>query len=103
MMFAPAHIRREIYFIREDDEEARKIADTHGDAYIRFSPIETECEGEQAAEEAFDLTNNPSRQAERVVKYGRGQSLTVGDMVEVTSGDSVNRFMCMSFGWKKLD
>jgi hypothetical protein len=54
--------------------------------------------GETAAEEAFDFTNNPSRQYERNKYYGRGRSVSVGDIVEV---DGVN-FLCSSFGWKEL-
>lgn len=55
-------------------------------------------EGEDAAEEAFDLTNNPSRQDEREQKYGRGRSVSVGDIVVV---DGVE-YLCASFGWTKL-
>jgi len=53
---------------------------------------------EAAAEEAFDLTNNPSRQDEREEKYGNGKSLSVGDVVEV---NGVN-YLCESFGWAIL-
>ena len=66
--------------------------------YIEQSTFETELEGKDAAEEAFDLTNNPSRQAERETCYGRLRSVSVGDIVEV---DGVNYF-CDSFGWKVL-
>lgn len=52
-----------------------------------------------AAEEMFDLTNNPSRQAEREQVYGNGRSVSVGDIVEVDGVD----FLCSSFGWKILD
>ena len=54
--------------------------------------------GEEAAEEAFDLTNNPSREDERMRVYGRGQSVSVGDVVLVD--DDV--YLCMSCGWEKL-
>lgn len=57
-----------------------------------------DCEDEYGAEEAFDLTNNPSRQEERELKYGRGRSVSVGDIVEV---DGIN-FLCDSFGWVQL-
>lgn len=40
-------------------------------------------EGEAIADELFDLTNNPGRQVEREEKYGRGRSLSVGDIVKV--------------------
>ena len=57
-----------------------------------------DAEGEDAAEEVFDLTNNPSRQDERVEKYGRGRSISVGDIVEV---DDIN-YLCTPSGWLKL-
>lgn len=55
--------------------------------------------GEAAAEEVFDLTNNPSRQAEREQLYGQGRSLSVGDIVEV---DGVN-YLCASQGWINME
>jgi hypothetical protein len=55
-------------------------------------------EGEDAAEEVFDLTNNPYRQFEREEVYGRGRSLSTGDIVVV--GDE--QWVCMSFGWAKI-
>lgn len=55
-------------------------------------------EGESVAEEIFDLTNNPSRQEEREEIYGRGRSVSVGDIVNV---DGVN-LLCASQGWEVL-
>jgi hypothetical protein len=52
-------------------------------------------EGSEAAEEVFDLTNNPNRQQEREERYGRHASVSVGDIVQV--GDS--GFLCASVGW----
>ena len=54
--------------------------------------------GEDAAEEVFDLTNNPSRQGEREQLYGRKRSVSVGDMVEV-DGDL---WLCCPRGWWKI-
>lgn len=54
--------------------------------------------GEAAAEEVFDLTNNPGRQQEREQLYGRQRSLSVGDIVEV-EGDL---WLCATEGWEKL-
>ena len=48
------------------------------------------------ADELFDLTNNPSRQEEREKVYGRGRSLSVGDIVEAWGV----KLLCCSFGWK---
>lgn len=67
--------------------------------YAATMPIATELTGEAAAEEMFDLTNNPGRQMERVTKYGRGRSLSVGDIVLLTNGEL---WLCMSAGWQKL-
>jgi hypothetical protein len=55
-------------------------------------------EGEDAAEEAFDLTNNPSRQEEREQVYGCGRSVSSGDVIMV--GDE--KWACMSIGWEKV-
>jgi hypothetical protein len=54
--------------------------------------------GKDAAEEMFDLTNNPDRQEEREQVYGRQRSVSVGDIVEV---NGVN-YLCLSTGWKEL-
>jgi len=58
-----------------------------------------DAEGEAAAEEVFDLTNNPYRQDEREQLYGRGRSVSVGDIVEV---DGVN-YLCKSTGWEAIE
>lgn len=60
--------------------------------------IETDKVGEAAAEEMFDLTNNPSRQGEREVKYGRLRSVSTGDIVTVDGVD----YLCCSMGWEVL-
>ena len=54
--------------------------------------------GEAAAEEVFDLTNNPYRQVEREQLYGRKRSVSVGDIVEVNGDD----WLCCSSGWWKM-
>jgi len=50
------------------------------------------------ADEMFDLTNNPNRQDEREEAYGRGRSLSVGDIVEANGA----KLLCCSFGWKAV-
>ena len=55
-------------------------------------------EGEAVAEEVFDLTNNPCRQEEREELYGRGRSVSVGDIVCVDGVD----YLCASVGWVAL-
>ena len=51
-----------------------------------------------AADEVFDLTNNPSRQEERERVYGHGRSLSVGDIVVVGE----EQWVCCSFGWQEI-
>ena len=59
---------------------------------------DTLCE-QDAAEEIFDLTNNPMRQGDREVRYGRGRSVSVGDIVSVNG----EKFLCRPNGWLSLD
>lgn len=54
--------------------------------------------GIAAAEEVFDLSNNPSRQKDREIFYGRGRSLSVGDIVNIDGKD----FLCASYGWIRI-
>lgn len=77
---------------------SHKLVKEHLSNYKVSKSIEVPFYCEAAAEEAFDLTNNPSRQAEREEKYGLGKSVSVGDVVEV---DGVN-YLCESFGWAIL-
>ena len=86
----------EFYFRPDQEATARSL---FKDGWYRdageFAVMGTD---EDAAEEVFDLTNNPSRQDERAQLYGRGRSLSVGDLVEV---DGV-LWLCASTGWRAL-
>jgi hypothetical protein len=53
---------------------------------------------EDICEYAFDVTNNPSRQEEREAVYGRGRSVSVGDVVSVNG----TAYLCDNFGWLKV-
>lgn len=55
-------------------------------------------DSEDAAEEAFDLTNNPCRQDERVETYGRGRSVSTGDILVVGE----EQWLCCSSGWRSI-
>jgi len=68
------------------------------DKYTQVCTFETDKSDYDAAEEAFDLTNNPGRQEERERIYGNGRSLSSGDVVDV---DGV-KYACLSIGWAKL-
>lgn len=66
------------------------------DRYTILPAMTTWMAGEDAAEELFDLTNNPSRQDERIRCYGNGRSVSVGDIVCVDGVD----YVCASTGWE---
>jgi hypothetical protein len=66
--------------------------------YLQLPPIPCDMSAENVAEEAFDLTNNPSRQEERIKRYGNGRSVSVGDIIEVEG----RFFLCASMGWKEI-
>ena len=68
-------------------------------AYTDSVGFAVEGTGEAAAEEVFDLTNNPGRQAEREQLYGRRRSVSVGDIVETEEG----LFVCAQMGWVEVD
>lgn len=92
----PCKLSRELYGSKQQmiDLIINHLSEyTICDKEIELSQI-----GEAAAEEIFDLTNNPSRQEERELKYGRGKSVSVGDVIEV---DGIN-YACMSFGWEQI-
>ncbi len=86
----------EFYFRADQEQTARSLFKDgwYGDAG-EFAVLGTD---EAAAEEVFDLTNNPGRQTERAQLYGQGRSLSVGDLVEV---DGV-LWLCCSTGWRAL-
>jgi hypothetical protein len=52
-----------------------------------------------AADELFDLSNNPGRQNERDEKYGPFRSVSTGDIVALDTGDA---WLCKSVGWEKI-
>jgi hypothetical protein len=85
------------YFTEDALALARELI--RKDAYTEAGTIEVTgmCE-QDACEEWFDLTNNPSRQSERLTRYGRGRSASVGDIVLVEG----EMFVCRSMGWQAL-
>jgi len=89
-------VLREFFF--KGDSEKIALVKQELPHYTVGSTFETDLEGEEAAEEAFDLTNNPCRQEEREEKYGNGRSVSSGDVIEVDGA----KFVCMSVGWEKL-
>lgn len=91
---APRNVLRDCAFC----SDVKTIVKNNLEFYTVCPEIETGHTGEAAAEEMFDLTNNPSRQEEREKLYGRGRSVSVGDVVTVDGVDHV----CESFSWVKL-
>lgn len=55
-------------------------------------------EGSDAAEEMFDVSNNPSRGEERVRLFESQRSVSVGDIVEVNGVT----YLCASMGWEMI-
>lgn len=97
MFLASSEVMRDFFFNKDQVPFAREAL--VAGKYIATAPVNVgELLGEAAAEELFDLTNNPGRQEEREEKYGRGRSLSTGDIVAVNG----EMFVCCSFGWKKL-
>lgn len=86
---------RPVFKVDAEIEYARIMMDADG--YDKVS-VQEERTGEAAAEEMFALTNDPSRQDEREVRYGRGRSVSTGDVVTV---DGVN-YLCVSIGWQVI-
>ena len=86
----------QFYFRKDQAATARSLQNDglYRTAGLMVVPLQ----GEAAAEELFDLTNNPSRQAERERVYGRARSISVGDIVEVDG----RNWLCASQGWIDL-
>jgi hypothetical protein len=94
---APSELIGEFYFQREF---AQSIALRNLAQYtVAGSMGIPGLEGEAVAEEVFDLTNNPGRQDEREELYGRGRSVSVGDIVDVDG----RMFLCAATGWNELE
>ena len=83
-------------------DEFTHLVSTLLPSYIEGNPVAYFETGEKAAEEAFDLTNNPSRYDEKTTLYGDCRSVSVGDVVEVQDHDTTKRFLCMNMGWKEI-
>ena len=87
------------FFIRRDDPATLARTYLREGLYRRAgAPIVTRYAGAAAAEEIFDLSNNPSRENERRERYGSQRSVSVGDIVSVNGID----YLCASRGWIQL-
>lgn len=98
IMTVPAELRPDVALAGFRNPGLESVVIPNLIEYTRSAPIEVAESGEDAAEEMFDLTNNPARQAEREAKYGTGPSVSTGDVVDVDG----ELFLCCSIGWKKI-
>ena len=87
----------EFYFRPNQEQTARRLI-SEGHYEAKGTMGVPGLEGEDVAEEVFDLTNNPGRQDEREQLYGRGRSVSVGDIINVDGVD----WLCASMGWWRL-
>ena len=91
------------YFSKDPAETAREAFRKDQYRVVSMEEYQSlECvqymDDEDIAEDLFDLTNNPSRQYQREALYGRGRSISVGDVVTV-NGRSL---LCASIGWVRI-
>jgi hypothetical protein len=92
-----AELMGEFYFKKDPVALAQRLF--REGCYTAVGEFAVQGQEQDAAEEVFDLTNNPSRQEEREQLYGRGRSVSVGDIIQVED----EFFLCASMGWKSLD
>lgn len=86
----------DFYFTKDAEALAQRyMADGE---YYALGPVDLPFEGEEAAEEMFDMSNNPYRQGQRQEMFGRCRSVSVGDIVEVDG----EFFLCRPCEWLKV-
>lgn len=90
----PIELMGEIYFVEDKETFVKKYLDR----YEVCPSFELNCEDRDPAEDAYDLTNNPSRQRRREALYGRGRSVSIGDIVNVDGKD----YLCDRIGFIQL-
>ncbi len=88
----------DFYFTK--DARALALKYVQEDLYEEVGPFDCDdtMTNEEVAEDLFDMMNNPGRQPEREARYGRGRSLSVGDIV-VVRGELL---VCRPQGWETL-
>ena len=95
---SPANLRMSLIGIDHDDIALANFVRVSLNLWEATKGFHVYYGGSNAAEEAYDLTNNPSRQEEREERYGLGRSVSIGDVGEV---DGLN-FLCAHTGWVEL-
>lgn len=89
------------FFAKSDAERERLALETlqaGGYQYVKGTIYVVDKFQQDAAEEVFDLTNNPSREEARGLQYGPHRSVSSGDIVEVDG----SKFLCLPVGWCRL-
>ena len=111
MFMASESIRKDVLMasITENTKELIEFweCDPSGN-YKKSGSFFTDEFGADACEEAFDLSNNPARQSERLLVQGKTKSLSVGDVCRVDlngkySLEETKFYMCANIGWVQLD
>lgn len=78
------------------NEDSIPIVETLAHAYTSVATFDVVADNdEDAAEEVFDISNNPSRDAARHQLFGSQRSFSSGDIVEVNG----TNYLCMSCNW----
>lgn len=75
--------------------------------YVDAGSFYTKEFGEMAAQDAFDLTNNPSRHNDRLLVQGHNDHFGVGSVVKLevkssTGCISTAHYLCLNVGWEVL-
>lgn len=94
VLLAPSTLMGDFYFTKDQIG----LAQANLTNYTAKASWYTDLSGEEAAEEVFEITNNPGLQAQREEYYGPFRSVSVGDIVKVDN----DKFLCCSVGWVKL-
>ena len=97
--FAPLLMRSTLW----TSENIEKLVEASFGEYRPHKPFYTPLRGEEAAEDAFDLSNNPSRDFDRQFVFKDTRAVNVGDVVEVDECGVPSFFLCKEIGWVKLD
>jgi|694.fasta_scaffold14282_29 hypothetical protein len=97
--FAPLSMRRTLC---TSEAVEKLVQDTFGE-YTSHEPFYSPLIGEEAAEDVFDLSNNPSREFDRKFVFKDARTVNVGDVVEVDYMGVPSFFLCKGIGWAKLD
>lgn len=98
----PDNLMREYYLVKFNHEKKLKFVEENMKHYEMAASWTVDEDGEEAADEAFELTNAPYREDERENLYGDYRSVSTGDIVEVSNKSGVKFYLCESIGWTEI-